>query len=85
MLQTKGLRAIEPISKPFLGAKSWQILPFSAKNGQKCGRKTGFSRAILLKRVKSGGSCQAVIGGEIADLRVVIRPFFLSVRSIVNR
>jgi len=59
-----------PFSGVFGGTKAYQILTFFDKNTQRTctkapdkGRKRGFFRSDLLKRVKSGGSCQAVIGG----------------------
>ena len=67
VLQTKGLLEGMAVFGRFLGAKSCQILPISAKNVQRTGAnghlRGGFSRPILLKRVKCRGSCQGLICG----------------------
>ena len=72
VLQTNGLLERVSVSGRFGGC---QILPNFTNFYQKCVAKGGrrgskrqltraFSRAILLKRVKSRGSCQGIIGGD---------------------
>jgi hypothetical protein len=55
-----------PFGGVFGGTKSCQILPILTKNAQRKGANRadngGFSRLILLKRVKCRGPCQAFIG-----------------------
>ena len=79
----KGLFENEPVLKRFLATKSYQILPFSTKNVQRTGsnraQNGGFSRPILLKRVKSRGWCQAVIGGAAGTVSTA--PLFPKVRQ----
>ena len=71
VLQTNGLFEHVSVFGRFL---AYQILPNFTNFYQKCVAKGvrraskrqltgGFSRAIYLNRVKSGGSCQAIIGG----------------------
>ena len=62
VLQINGLFEIKPVLRSFFATKSRRILQFSAKTCKKTTGKTGFSRPVLLKRVKSCGSCQSVIG-----------------------
>ncbi len=70
VLQTNGLFEQVSVVGRFL---AYQILPIFTNFYQKCVAKGvrraskrqltgGFSRAIYLNRVKSGGSCQAIIG-----------------------
>src|SRR5208282_2492558 len=61
-LKTSGLLEIEPVLRPSAATESRRILQFSAKTCKKTTEKTGFSRPVLLKRVKSGGWCQSLIG-----------------------
>src|SRR5208282_4428877 len=90
VLQTNGLS--EPVSV-FGRLLAYQILPNFANLYQKCvakGVRTGskrqltraFSRAILLKRVKSGGSCQAIIGGGDGVWPPLLGDFDLAFRGV---
>src|SRR5208337_5055708 len=61
-----------PFSGVLRATKSYQILPFFTKNVQKRTRtgmlravNRGFSGLILLKRVKSRGSCQVATGSPL--------------------
>jgi hypothetical protein len=67
VLQTKRLFERRLVLRRFWG---YRIVPNStnfcqkrAGKGREEPKNGGFSRLVLLKRVKSGGSCQALIGG----------------------
>jgi hypothetical protein len=54
----------EPVLRPLFCAESHQILPFSAKNVQIMAQYRGLPRPILLERVTSCGSCEALAGAS---------------------
>ena len=59
IVKIKGLFENEPVWRPFSPYKIAQNRAKSCKNVQKMTGNLGFSRPILLKGVKSRGSCQA--------------------------
>src|SRR5271157_3873077 len=71
VLQINGLFEIKPVLRSFFATKSRRILQFSAKTCKKPTTTTGLSRPLLLKRVKSCGSCQSVIGAPCFQNRRV--------------
>jgi len=68
VLQTNGLLERPSVFGRFWSTIAYQVLPLLARNVHRTGSnralRAGFARPILLKRVKSFGSCQSVIGAH---------------------
>jgi len=64
VLQTNGLFENEPVLRPFFRGKSWQNLPFSAKNVSKHGREKALFATGFIKMCQAPWLASSYIGQE---------------------